>query len=1478
MPRHQVRALAAAIALILATPAWAQVCDSGTIVVDGDDTGDRPSPWNAGDRLTIGSDGECHLVIRNGGEVTTPWNRGAMEVGENDGSDGTVTVTGEDSRLWLQVGLRVGIRGKGTLVVEEGGRVELGNDGSLYLGEYGEGTLAIRSGGRVESRGGVLGAYEGSTGTATVSGEGSAWELVSGLSIGGVYSGSARGGTGSLVIEDGGAVTAGGQVAIGSTGGVGSVTVTGAQSVLSGETIFVGNGTDGEGDLVISDGATVTSNRGHVGYPRGTGRVTVTGGATWTLRDMLTLGTQGGRGELLISDGGIVRMAESNYTKSISVGDSDGTGWMEVTGTGSLFSFDGTFYIARSDTSEGDVLVADGGRIESGGVGIGGYYNNSLGQATATVTGSGSTWVSTGGISLRQRGQLTISAGGQVQSPHALIGVGSTDDGVAVATVSGAGSAWTTTTGGFAVGREGAGTLVVADGGTIRAGENGDHTLEIARGSRSVGRVYIGGEDGEAPSEATLDVGRIAFGAGDGMLVFNYSGAGIDIDSAISGDGVIEHRAGRTTFSGVSDQGTRFRGVSRVTGGSLLVDGVFGDETHVMDVSDGATLGGTGTIIGNVTIDDATLAAGASPGTLTIDGNLALGADSRLDFELGAADGAAGVDSDLVVVTGDLVLDGTLDVTDAGGFGEGLYRLFDYGGALADNGLEIGTAPTGFDAGNLAVQTSVANQVNLLVGMPIGLSPFFFWDGSDTTANGGIDGGTGTWTATGSNWTLADGSDNGAFDPTEMLIFAGAPGEVTVDASEGAIVASGGMQFAVDGYTVAGDGLRLDGTAVVRVGDGTEAGAGMTATIAADVSGDAGLAKTDLGTLVLTGSNTYRGGTTIDAGTLEIRSDAALGDAAGSVAMRGTGADGATLAFGAALSSARAFSVAGSGNTLLMEDGTVELSGLFSGTGDITKRGAGLLHFTGDGTGFTGGFTLDEGGMRFDGVLAGSVFTAPGTVLRGIGEIGNLVVGGRLEPGASIGVLTVSGDLTLASGSTYVVELDDAGDVAGVNNDLVSAATATIESGVTLHVTPENGTDTGSTYVPGTVYTIIETAAAGNLVVDAAPTITDDFAFLDFAGETDGWNYYLTSHRIASFCRAGMSFNQCSTANAVEDLGAGHPAFDAALLLGEAEANGAFDALSGEIHASGQLAVERSFALFNRALRHQGVLVVDVGNPGAGTHGAWVAALGGDGRIDGDGNAARMDSWNAGVAAGYERAIDAASGTAVGGFAVGYIRSHAAVDERRSSFDGDGIHLGAYAAWTGGSWTLAGAVSYGTERVSTERRIVFGTVDEAAAADYRARTIGLSGEAAYAFQVGSATRLGPLFTLDTRWSGHDGFSESGAGAFGLASDSQDWKRIDAGIGLALTHAVQGAHGRIALEGRVVWEHAFADEVPQAVNRFGNAAGFEIRGPAIDANRPRIGAGLSWTVSRGVDIRARYDGLFTGDEANHSASVAVHFRF
>ena len=88
--------------------------------------------------------------------------------------------------------------------------------------------------------------------------------------------------------------------------------------------------------------------------------------------------------------------------------------------------------------------------------------------------------------------------------------------------------------------------------------------------------------------------------------------------------------------------------------------------------------------------------------------------------------------NDLVAVTGNLTLAGTLNITDAGGFGTGVYRLFNYGGTLTNNVMTIGTVPSGVTPGALTIQTSVANQINLVVN---GTSLLQFWDGPNVARN-----------------------------------------------------------------------------------------------------------------------------------------------------------------------------------------------------------------------------------------------------------------------------------------------------------------------------------------------------------------------------------------------------------------------------------------------------------------------------------------------------------------------------------------------------------------------------------------------------------------------------------------------------------------------------------------------------------------------------------------------------------------------
>ena len=159
---------------------------------------------------------------------------------------------------------------------------------------------------------------------------------------------------------------------------------------------------------------------------------------------------------------------------------------------------------------------------------------------------------------------------------------------------------------------------------------------------------------------------------------------------------------------------------------------------------------------GSLTLDagGATL-IGRSGHHLTIGQDLTLAAGNQINVKLGAPSTHA-----LFSVKGNLTLAGTLNVSDMGGFGPGLYRLFNYDGTLVNHVLTLGKVPGGSAAvPGMSIQTAVNNQVNLVnnAGMAVG-----FWDGGDPAHanNHAIDGGAGLWNLSNDNWTDSDGALN----------------------------------------------------------------------------------------------------------------------------------------------------------------------------------------------------------------------------------------------------------------------------------------------------------------------------------------------------------------------------------------------------------------------------------------------------------------------------------------------------------------------------------------------------------------------------------------------------------------------------------------------------------------------------------------------------------------------------------------------
>lgn len=274
------------------------------------------------------------------------------------------------------------------------------------------------------------------------------------------------------------------------------------------------------------------------------------------------------------------------------------------------------------------------------------------------------------------------------------------------------------------------------------------------------------------------------------------------------------------------------------------------------------------------------------------------------------------------------------------------------------------------------------------------------WDGN------GSQGGSGTWdaniTANWWNdtanvvWPNAGGTNNDA-------VFAGTAGNVTVTN-----VTANDLTFNTTGYTLTSGTLTLNGSSPTIT-----TGNGISAAISSSIAGSSGLIKAGLGTLTLSGVNSYSGVTAISGGgVLSISQDDNLGvvplaATAGSLVLDDSSTLATTESF--TLNSNRGIKIGpasgiGAGiihvatGTTLSYGGIITSNGV-SGTGGLVKEGAGILFVSGANA-FTGATTINAGTLKM-----GSANALPS----GAGK-GNVVVNATLDlNGQSVSVNGLSG-------------------------------------------------------------------------------------------------------------------------------------------------------------------------------------------------------------------------------------------------------------------------------------------------------------------------------------------------------------------------------------------------------------------------------------------------------------------------------------
>lgn len=775
----------------------------------------------------------------------------------------------------------------------------------------------------------------------------------------------------------------------------------------------------GTGGLTVASPGTVTLT-GENNYSGGT---TVVSGAT-VKGDATSL--QGS----IVNDGTVIFSSPANGTYA---GAMSGTGNLTKQDTGTLTIAGTLLHQGNTAIEAGTLQVASGGLMSPlSRVTLSPNAALDLSSSVATqyingLAGTGGT-VSLGANTLNIQNGVASSFGGVITGTGGLI-----KSGLSKQTLTGV----NTFTGGVTIQ---SGTLALgstgrlAAGSIVRIGNGGEFDMSAAA------TTALGMLNGDIGSAVSLGANTLTLGAGtyDGVI-YGTGGLNKDTTASLTLNGV-------NTYTGATqvNAGTLWVGGSSLNSGARL--------NSTVTVASGASIGGFGQVNGDVNVQSgASLAPGASGGTFTVNGNLKLAQGSQMNYTFGAP-GSAGHS---VQVNGNLALNGTqLNVNDAGGFGYGVYRLFDYTGSL----LQTNGGITGVQTGQTVQYRSDVKQINLINSGNLVLN---IWNANGLATPTQFGGGSGTWSRNSATWTDTTAALTSIFTPSNgFAIFAGAPGTVTVDASQGSIGANG-VQFAADGYRMNGDALNLVAPSAgllteVRVGDGSAPSAGWTATLDNTLAGN-GLNKTGAGTLVLNGANTYAQ-TQLSAGTLSVSSDANLGAALGGLDFQG----GTLRVTGTAFqNTARAITLGAAGGGLDIADAanTFTVSQSLWGIGGLNKLGAGTLVLTGANS-YLGATTVAAGKLQVgDGGTAGSIagnadIQAGGTlafkrsdrvvydgVISGSGNLRQEGSGTLVLTGDS----TFTGITTIASGSLQVGDGANSGTLGGtiINNGSLTFNRAT---------------------------------------------------------------------------------------------------------------------------------------------------------------------------------------------------------------------------------------------------------------------------------------------------------------------------------------------------------------------------------------------------------------------------------------------------
>ncbi|MEW5422105.1 autotransporter domain-containing protein [Amorphus sp. 3PC139-8] len=660
--------------------------------------------------------------------------------------------------------------------------------------------------------------------------------------------------------------------------------------------------------------------------------------------------------------------------------------------------------------------------------------------------------------------------------------------------------------------------------------------------------------------------------------------------------------------------------------------------------------------------------------------------------------------------------------------------------------------------------------------------------------------------------------------------------------------------------------------------------------------------------LTLGGTNSYRGGTEIYDGTLQISRDENLG-AAGTPITFNSG----TLKIASAMKTDRpvvlleadpaknyAFGSGFTGGGTIETDAPAVLSGVISGAGGLTKAGFASLTLAAANT-YAGGTTVNEGELAVDGSIEGLVTVEANGILSGSGVINGTVSNvGFLAPGASVGTLTINGDYVQGDDGAILLDVDtDAADLLVVN---------------------------GTAELDGDIDVVIE---LGDKIVD------QDFAFftassgmegafddvLDQSPFLQGTLSYQGNQAIVSFHRDFAAPAETTNQNAVAaylngayqltdqgDLDAVFQALDST----GTDANGryALDSLSGQsigdLTTSSMLQRRTLTRAVETRLAHRRSGVAEIGsapsaavldhasgtsdpavvsqqlaqfNANGGQVGdglaTWAQAINGLTDISADGNGLGFDQSLAGALIGIDKGF---AGGLTGGFSLAYLNSNLDPNTIGGNAKGDSYQMTLYGSAEFGNAFVDALAGYAYTDWETTRNLDFGGLSRTATGSPDGQDLTLAGQVGTRLAV-AGLALEPTAGLDWYHLYRSGFTETGAGAADLIVGSSSTDYLQSSLGVRVSAAFTTLDGlNVVPEARAAWYHDFLDDDPQvsaALAGFGGA-GFTVASASPGSDTAVLGLGLNAFKGDRFRVYADYDLSLADNETGHLFSAGLTY--